>query len=179
MKTLIIGKYMLPDIEKPSEIDVEVDWEWIVLRERGDRVLLISKNVVDWEFYSGLNTFCEPAKPSTWEESYMREHLAGFYDKCFTAEEKERILTNETGDHLFLLTADEAREYFPTDEQRTARIVWAEDKSQYNYCWWLNSVGESDNAMQFVDEYGKIDEVGVYNDSDEVGVRPAMWIKRV
>lgn len=176
MKKIIIGMYELPGFSKPNANKVLIDWEWIVLAECDGRALLISRDIVDWEFYSGENRMTEPAKPTTWEKSYMREHLEGFYENCFDAAEKRRILNGTNGDHLFLLTADEVRKFMPTEESRRARIKWC-DNSCSDYDWWLNTVGAEDNMMQVVDEHGRIDEYGIHNDADEVGVRPAMYIR--
>lgn len=179
MKTTItFGKYRLPSSVKPApdtDEPIWVDWEWIVLNEDSRGTVVISKDAVDWQFFSGENTLFEPAKPVSWEKSYIRKVLRELYSDNFTFEEKCRILPNDTGDHLFLLTADEVRKYLKDPGSRIAEIIWAdEDLERERICWWLNSVGSEPNMMQVVDIHGGFDEL--YIDSDEVGLRPCLII---
>lgn len=180
MKTITMGTYQRPSTVKPApdtNKPIRVDWEWIVLKEDSRGTLVISKDAVDWELYSGENTLFEPAKPSSWEKSYLRKVFREFYNDNFTFEEKCRILPNDNGDHLFLLTTDEVRKYLKTPESRVAEIRWAdEDMESEKICWWTNSFGADHSKMQFVDTHGEIDEEGIHNDADEIGVRPAMLI---
>ena len=177
MKTITLGKYPLPGSYIPYPVNKMVDWKWIVLDESDEKMLLLSRDVIDWCFYSGENTLLEPPKPATWESCYLRQHLCTFYDSCFTEKEKEMILTNNTGDHLFLLTAEEAAAYLPTDEISVAQIDWADDDlGRDNIRWWVDTVGAEDYMMQVVAEDGRILAEGMENDADEVGVRPAMIV---
>ncbi len=184
MRLITMGEYPVPETSKPSENRLKMRWEWYVLDIDEGRALLLSRDVVDWEFYSGDNSFLERAKPSSWEKCYVRQLLnEDFYKKCFTGKEKTAILTNDTCDRLFLLTADEVRKYLPQREYRLGEILFYEENGEGKSLfrdrikWWLNTVGAKANMMQVVDEDGDVDEEGLYNDSDEVGVRPAMWIK--
>ena len=178
MKTITLGKYQLPSTVKPApdtNKPIWVNWEWIVLREDARGTLVISKDAVDWELFSGENTLFEPAKPSSWERSYLRKVLREYYNDNFTSEEKSRILSNNE-DHLFLLTADQIRKYLKTPESRVAEIRWAdEDVKSEKICWWLCSVGSEPNMMQVVDTQGGFDEF--YNDADAIGVRPCMILR--
>lgn len=179
MKTIIFGRYPLPSAVKPNINEpVWVDWEWIVLHEDAKSALVISKDIVDWELYSGENRLDEPAKPSSWERSYARKLLAEFYKENFSFEEKSRILTNKSGDHLFILSAEDVRKYMKTPNLRIAEIRWADkDMSTEKICWWTNSFGADRSMMQIVDTRGDIYEEGVENSSDEIGIRPAMFIR--
>ena len=51
--------------------------------------------------------------------------------------------------------------------------------SRDRYCWWLNTYGYNSSMMQIVTEAGTIDTEGRDNDSDEIGIRPAMWVRRL
>jgi len=175
---ITLGKYQLPSTVKPApdtSKPIWVDWEWIVLRKDARGTLVISKDVIDWELFSGENTLFEPAKPSSWEKSYLRKVLREYYNDNFTSEEKNRILSNNE-DHLFLLTADQVRKYMKTPESRVAEIRWAdEDVESERICWWLCSVGSEPNMMHVVDTQGRFDEF--YNDADAIGVRPCMMLR--
>ncbi len=178
MRNMTIGKYILPGFMKPNNKEIHADWQWIVLCEEETKMLLLSRDIIDWDFYSGENTLFSPPIPSTWEKSYMRDLLAGLYETCFEPADKDRILTNGAGDHLFILTAKETRKYLPKASLRTAEIQW-DDMSRDRYCWWLNTYGYNSSMMQIVTEAGTIDTEGRDNDSDEIGIRPAMWVRRL
>lgn len=178
MKTITMGRYQLPSTVFPyREKPKWVDWEWYVLHEGPKATLVLSKDVIATDFFSGKNKLTEEAIPSTYEESYIRELLAEFFNDNFTFEEKCRILTNDLGDHLFLLSPDEVRKYLRTPESRIGEIRWVdEDAGIEKSEWWVNAYGAEDNMIQYVDKQGEIYEEGIHNDADEIGIRPAMWI---
>ena len=103
--------------------------EWIVLDKDGDKVLLISKYLLDCQPYHTEVT------DVTWETCSLRQWLNGtFAEAAFSADEAERILTttvsaavnpeysadpgNDTEDKVFLLGISEAETYFETLEER-------------------------------------------------------------
>jgi len=183
MRTITMGKYKLPGTSKPNNIKIFMGWEWIVIKEGGGKALLLSRNIIDWEMYHGENCLFERAKPTTWEKCNLRGWMNDYYEKGFTEEEKAKILTNELGDHLFLLTAEEADKYLRTNEYRVAEMIMADEWEDYTEvfrekpCWWLNTPGADDCMQQVMDDHGEILEDGIDNDADEIGVRPAMWVK--
>ncbi len=169
--------------------------EWQVLAEESDRVLLISKYGLDNKKYN------KAYEPVTWENCSLRKWLNGdFYNSAFSHEEKGRIRQvinqnpdspngeaeggNATADHVFLLTAEEAREYFKTDEDRkcfatdyaSANGAYVSENFGGTSMWWLRSPGaDGKNALDVYFEgwiylYG-----GSVNDDDKV-VRPAIWL---
>ena len=179
MRTIRMGTYGLPSTCKPRDTHIRMIWEWIVLKECDGKALLLSRDIIDWEMYHGENTFFERAKPTTWEKCNLRELMKDYYEKGFTAGEKVRILTNELGDHLFLLTAEEADRYLRTKECRIAEMIMADGSKVFRErpYWWLNTTGAEECMQQVMTPEGEIDDEGIDNDADEVGVRPAMWVK--
>jgi hypothetical protein len=48
---------------------------------------------------------------------------------------------------------------------------------EMSHPWWLRMNGGSNHYVAVVTEDGRIDLTGVDSDTDEVGIRPAMWIR--
>lgn len=143
----------------------------------------------------------ESFEDTTWAECSLRQWLRhDFSDSAFTEEQKEKIelsyLTtpkNEkygtsggggTADRIFLLSIEEATEYFPDDNSRIAAPVSAikQKISIYNkkneVCdWWLRSPGYKGYHAVCVENDGEIDDSGSSTFYTGTGVRPAMWIK--
>lgn len=85
-----------------------VPMKWLVLWEDAFKMLLISESSVGSICYSINNN-------SNWAVSNMRYFLNGeFWNKCFTKEEKKRILNvklpdvGNTKDNVFLISKSEA-----------------------------------------------------------------------
>lgn len=190
--TISMGSYELPNDSKPNDIHVRRDIEWTVLAAEEDRALLISKNCLDWDFFDGSNSIFEPANPTSWERSYLREMLNGdFFDSAFSGAEKQLISETEvtcgektTIDRLFLLSADEVEAYF-TELSAAAKLPMVDGLSNPdapviwndNNCWWTRTVCADPSCVVCVDEDGRLDYDGISCDADEMGVRPAMWLK--
>ena len=166
--------------------------EWIVLEKQQNKILVISRYGLDCQPYNDIY------ENVTWESCTLRSWLNNeFIETAFSKDEQrmvaETIIENadnivygteggeDTLDKVFLLSVDEVRKYFPTDESRKckpteyAKIngVWDE------YCfWWLRSPGKyySSAAEVHGDSGGgvNIDCGGV--GSDGSAVRPALWI---
>lgn len=176
-KTITFGKYRRPCSVKIVENRPWEDWEWFVLCEDKEKMLLLSVDVIDWECYAERWQMDENLIVS-WEQSYLRKWLnEEFYEKGFTDYEKKKILKAGNGDALYLLSAEEVEILLPKKEMRSAKIKWA-DHEACGHDWWADSIGSGANRRQVVDEYGVIYEAGMFVCSDEVGVRPAMWIKK-
>ena len=184
IRMIKFGEYMIPTDSKPSDIKIWTDCEWFVIKTEEEKALLLAKDCIDWEFFCGDNRLFEPAVPCSWEKSYLRNYLNGeLYDRMFTEEEKKAILPiNDYSDKMFILSVDELDRYFPYMNLRRADMffggevddrvkVWKEPA-----IWWTNTVGEEPNQIAVVLENGSIDHEGFYNDADEVGIRPAMWV---
>lgn len=172
---------------------------WQVLENKAGRLLLISKYAFDCQAYN--NTFYR----MRWEDSAVCKWLNNeFLPAHFTGEEQalvnpvyidEDILyTEKTGtlpeSRLFFLSVDEAKKYFPTEEERRARvtivgrrkILWQHFDTYAH--WWLRTpsldhtagathvLASGDIAMHG----GFIMSNGYDKFYDHYGVRPAMYL---
>lgn len=168
--------------------------EWIVLNENGGKYLLISYYVLDAKPF---HTACTAVK---WSQSSLRTWLnGGFYDNAFSSEEKEKIQTTSvytspnpyypkiwsgftSNDNVFLLSMDEALQYFSSDWDRvgfpTEKAV--QDgilmNSDYSVWWWLRTPGNRDYAAVGVYGDGSIYQIGDDVNRDINGVRPVIWV---
>ncbi len=92
-------------------------------------------------------------------------------------------------DYLFLLSIEEAQKYFSSDSERRTQIVPdvelpQDDLMPYQhylnttdyYDWWLRSPGKEPDMAACVGRFGDIMMEGQWVDTEEVSVRPAMWI---
>jgi hypothetical protein len=96
-------------------------YDWLVLEEQGDKVLLLSEKIID------ARTFHTSALNTTWAECELRRYLNGaFYDSL--GPEKSRIVEtsvknddnlwfeteggSDTADKIFLLSIEETDRYF-------------------------------------------------------------------
>lgn len=171
--------------------------EWIVLDKRDDMLLLISGKVLDRSNYYGADY------PVTWKESYLRFWLNSvFYETAFTEEEQQMILQTEvvgednskyetnggrdTDDHIFLLSISSVKKYLPFRWNRKAEeTIYAaekdtgyrfEDESEYAH-WWLRSPGMETDYAADVNDKGAVVTSGFRVDTDNIGVRPSLWVR--
>lgn len=168
------------------------DIEWLVLDVQDGKALVISKNIIDCKSYNTENAYV------TWETCTLREWLNDdFFNSAFSTSEKSKIPTvtvsadanydyetdqgNDTQDKIFLLSVNEATEYFDSDSalqcEPTGFALANGEHKMGNYCWWLRSIGSYQYCAALVQHYGFVDPSG-YDVSMEIyGVRPAMWIE--
>lgn len=166
--------------------------EWIVLDKQGDKLLLLSKKVLDSRNYYGAYY------PVTWEESHLRFWLNSlFYESAFTEEEQQKILQtevvnddnlrfgtdggNDTEDNVFLLSIKEVEEYLPLGIYRRCKgTTYARDKYLREYgsyaIWWLRSPGGDTSRAAYIHTNGGVNAYGGGVKFAIVGVRPALWV---
>ena len=164
--------------------------EWIVLKRDGTKILALSKYTLEKQQFHDNN------KPMFWSDSMIREWLNNtFYnEKVFINKESARIIpttiteTDRNGkefttvDKIFLLSEEEAKQFFPTPESRIAEGT--EVSHAYFGDWGLRSYNNSGLGacgIQFCSGKGRIltkrkDPFNGYQDCD-MGVRPVMWIE--
>ena len=187
-ETIEFGNY-------PQEEDgTEKPIEWIVMKNEGNQVLLLSKYVLDAKPYNN-----EEWGDVTWETSDIRQWLNNeFYTTAFNKAEKAKIQTsliknednsehgtsggNDTEDKVFLLSEKEAETLFSNDEERIAKATEYAEKSgvyvneEKAVLWWLRSPGCSRDYAAEVSYYGWINRSGCDVNSYDVGVRPALHL---
>ena len=181
--TIVFGRY--PQASKNENALIE----WLVLKNDGSKALLISKYALDCQRYNTFGT------DITWETCTLRRWLNGtFISNAFSHEEQAMILSTttesaDTKDRVFLLSEDEAREYFSSDSTRQCQgtaycFAQGGDQDSDGRCsWWLRSPGGyfSRDYVSIVDNYGAAGWQP-YHDTcrlpftDGIAVRPALWI---
>lgn len=197
---ITLGKYEQDDDTSNGKEDIE----WQVLDKTEDRMLVISRYILDTKPFNATYGYI------TWANSTLRKFCNNtFYEQSFTPAEKKRIVevTNknpanakfnisggsDSKDKVFVLSHDEARTYFGPESPEfvnTNAIAigtpYAKGKKLFvNYqenAWyngfspyWLRSPGSYLTSAMYVTEIG---EVLMWGDSVTFyyGVRPAMWI---
>lgn len=158
--------------------------EWIVLKQEGDELLLISKY--------GLT--CRPyrneKKLSTWEDSDARKWLNGeFYTTCFNSNERRRLVKNlvraevneyqelnpgnDTRDFVYILSISEYEKYFDAQLPWKCILLKRRIKRQ---CW-LRNYGCDRAHAAFVGRSGSIHMGGSFVDSARNALRPVIRLK--
>lgn len=191
---IVLGKY-----EQDNDLsNGKEDIEWIILDKTEDKILVISKYVLDCKKYSDY-------VESTWENSFVRFWLnTEFIDNVFTYEEIQKILTlpvqardtkysrcdpgKTTEDKLFLLDTTETKEYMDSYSARVCKPtpyaikqgVFTASYADYegNALWWTRSPGSKN--QDYAANIGVDGEVFYYGyevGSSDIGVRPSMWIE--
>ncbi|MCI6665248.1 MAG: DUF6273 domain-containing protein [Lachnospiraceae bacterium] len=168
---------------------------WIMLDRKGTQILLIAEVPEEDSFY------CHGQTESTWEKSRARFKLnSSYYTTYFSTSEQEATVTTtvintnstvygtdggqNTLDDVFLLSVEEAKRYFPTDDERkldASKFIFTSKED-----WWLRTPGKSAGYVAYVDAKGIIHEEGDIGWPQGSGVpsitkvqkavRPAMWI---
>lgn len=155
--------------------------EWRVLAVENGKALIISEYGLDSKEYNeGFRSFFTP-----WRKCTLREWLnSEFLNSAFENIEKDMILPvhikkdntlvfKDKGDKVFILSAEEAEQYFKNDEDR--KCVHTPYKCSNNE-WWTRTVGRLGGVV-YVDKYGHLSYFGTGANSDFTMVRPALWIK--
>ena len=171
--------------------------QWIVLERFGDRLLVLSADVLDGRQYNHV-----PFQDVTWADSDLRAWMNGdFFDAAFTPAQQgiipsvlndnaDQSITGAAGgaptqDRVFALSEQESVIYLSTSAARSD--IGAAPASQAAASgtlsvseegtadWWLRSPGTYPFAAQYVDAAGTPLPSGA-NVDVLYGVRPALWI---
>lgn len=172
------------------------DIEWLVLKRDNNRILLISRYVLDCHRFD----YDVPEGSASWGNSSIRYWLNNsFFENAFSSEEQERIqaipiesISPATGyvytttDKVFLLSISEASDYFVTDKERTClptdyaseQIVVNGGKLYGATCEWWLLPSDSDPAGVYA--AGVLDDGWIQrsllSDITYFGVRPVIWV---
>ena len=167
--------------------------EWTVMKKEENKVLLLSKYVLDERPYN------KKFEEVTWETSDIRRWLnSDFYITAFNDIEQSKIADtlvrtennpkhgtaggNDTEDKVFLLSIEEAESFFINDKERRALSTKYAVKAGvgtsaegYGF-WWLRSPGSYGDDAAVVSIHGWIYRNGGNVDFIYDGVRPALWL---
>lgn len=198
--TVSVGEYIeFGEYEQYKTSNGKEPIEWLVIDKTDDKVLLISKYVLDCKPYNSIKTNV------TWETCSLRKWLNGtFMDSAFNGVEKSIVKKtnvsadknpkystnpgNATTDKVFLLSISEVNKYFGSNEDRKcvpteyAKANGAYTSSSYTKNgvptnpWWLRSPGDYQNSAAAVNVGGEVWGFGPDVNFDQTGVRPAMWL---
>jgi len=191
--------------------------KWRVLAVEEGKALLITASIIDVWAYN------ESGAVATWEDSSIRQWLNDdFLYNAFSSSERNRIVVSKningdnpifstpgganTSDRVFLLSLDQAVEYFADDADRvavtgfsstvmdrTAKAIaeseraknrytraeahtWLSDHNGSALLWWLRSPGKEPGFAASVDAEGKVSRAGSEVFDLGVGLRPAIWV---
>ena len=165
----------------------KIPLEWLVLKIEGKRALLLSRYALARRPYHG--TF----EDTDWENCDLRKWLNGtFFNQAFSGKEQLRIPLvttenpdnarygtrggNATDDRVFLLSAAEAEQYFPSDAGRRCAPASYAGYSDSGFCyWWLRTPGYSPSDAVCVYPNGAVYLYGHNVNIDDTMVRPALW----
>ena len=161
------------------------DPDWIVLDCKGDSVLAMTEEVIQWLPYDENNH-------GEWLNSSLRKWLNEEYCKSIFNENDPRIIKNEDNDYISLMDYDTAGKYYEILSAKRASAIsdimfdetieWGEYDT-VNLPYWLKSV--DDDHICYVDEYGDNEERYLKDPDDDngmrfnlpLGVRPIVWFK--
>ena len=168
--------------------------EWIVLEAQGDRVLLISRYILD------SSKYLDPSRWATYSSSGIRLWLDNdFYNAAFSGAEKQYVLLYDVDpgvnpkypgisqgavvdDHVGLLSVPQVEKYFPSAASRQctatayakAKGVYAADNGFSP--WWTSTMGQNNESACLARSDGAIN----YNGRELVvwvfGARPVICV---
>jgi hypothetical protein len=168
--------------------------KWRVLDVDGDKALIITTDIFETYGTEYRPLGFDEGDTLTWENSGFRSYCnSSFLKQTFSEKQIEFILFtdvvndggNDTLDRVFLLSIDEAYEYFYSDDDRKAD-GHADSNVYFPADEWALRSPRSDVQKEYpayVTEDGAINEGGVLFDDNpliipgNIGIRPAMWVK--
>lgn len=176
------------------------NFTWEVLDIQEGQALLITEDIIE------LYSYNDAQRPIDWSGSDIRHYLNNkFINQNFSDEDKEKIVEvmhrtyesewfgtsggGDTLDKFFLLSLDDVVNYFGdsgmlangnpdsetsiSDDFNDARIAEYEGTPT---AWWLRSPGDNSKSATGISSEGVI-EVSGYAVQEQLGLRPAVWVK--
>ncbi len=201
--TLINSSVWFGSYEQTSSHAGAEPIEWVVLEDKGDRLLLMSKDVLFSSCYS------KDYEDYSWENSLARKYLNNnFLNDAFSSEEQVHIIETEVSDSfgttnnkVFILSAKEAEKYYPTDDDRVFLQAKASESAIVDGIIYISDkIAESDptlsdyvgNAQWLLRDYfddidyktgavvtisGFLSDDGQTNECKQ-GIRPVIWVEK-
>ena len=176
--TVLFGQY-----EQDNDIpNGKEDIEWLVLDKKDGKLLVISKYALD----------CRPYRANdSWESCDIRSWLNDkFLNSSFSIEEQalisdvenKSLIENSTTDKVFVLSYDEVKTYFSSDEARIC-VSTSYAKSQGCYtnangnCIWVLRGAIYQPGVSCVNQNGAFGYSLQDTIRNDLAVRPALWIE--
>lgn len=172
--------------------------EWIVIDIDKNKALVLLEKAIQVLPFAGSEI------DSTWEYSRVRQVLnTTFHNTCFDLREQDAIImadvtadanvfhmdlasmNKDTKDKVFLLSLAEVffyRMHFSgytkdeLDEIRKCKAPSYLSKYKEYVEWWTRTPGEKRDTTCVVQIDGKVNPDGVINNSNNIAIRPAIWI---
>ncbi|MCR5148271.1 MAG: DUF6273 domain-containing protein [Eubacterium sp.] len=173
------GKYTINDSTTYDPIT------WKVLDKQGDKILLISRDVLFPRYYC-----YEDTNDVTWENSELRSYLNTRIKNEFFANDELNLLTTNgdaAEEGVFLLSVDEIKKYMPDEASRRAVPTFIcgsnggtmeVDGVTYG-AWWTRTVCYDeeyhDSGMIPIGANGFLNTVP-FRSWAVIGVRPSVWV---
>jgi hypothetical protein len=162
--------------QEEGEKDDPEQVEWTVLASEEGRSLLITRRGLYEARFSDADNGPTSMR---WRDSSIRSNLQrSQFDGMFTYAERAVILPVEHDgmpEKIFLLSDEEAEQYFATDEDRICMKL--KDGEEQPVSWWLRTNGtEASNYLMVIRQNGEIFMSGVKY-LHTYPVRPAVWVK--
>ncbi len=193
--TVFFGAYE----QDNDELNGKEPVEWLVLEKEENRLLVVSRCVLDCLPYNNKK------EGTTWKNCSLRTWLNGdFLIEAFSKAEQAMIPIirvsvdknpnfstdpgSNTEDNIFLLSITEAEIYFDSDKARQCELTayaiarGAYTRDEYKVdgkaagWWWLRSPGANSYYAALVCGDGSVSTKGYTVNTGYDAVRPAMWI---
>ena len=184
--TLWFGTYPQNDATGVQQEPIK----WRKINENGSEALYVAEDILD------NVSFHTSDGEVTWADSNMHTWLNDtFKEKAFTNNQIDEAIINktintsgsvDTTDKVFVLSYDEANNYFADNSERIAeatnyaknvdnggdKITVSDGKAD----WWLRTFGTSNGSINVVSSNGELDESGINPTYTKNGVRPALYL---
>ena len=177
-------KIRLGRFEQDGELGRSEPLEWLIVKTEGNKALVVSKDVIYGLPFSNGKT---ASATTNWADSNVRAWLSGlFIENAFNSEELS-VIQNSSGnglsadDKIFLLSVSEAELLSPEQLKANATPFSALcglnlNSNQKTASWWLRNIAGISSSAYVWSEGKEIVRDGIAQ-SDNMGIRPAMWIE--
>jgi len=136
---------------------------WKVLAEENGMQLLVTENCIGKRPWN--SKLRGKLKSNHWNDSKIKEYLNGEFVRSYLSGFDTSKLCDRGYGKVFLLSEDEARQFFRNDVERKCGDLFG---------WWLRTV---DNRGVVKNVLGGGGLSGCLDSSLEKGIRPAIWLK--